>query len=564
MNKNKLLSLLFLFTCAVAQAQYLDWAKSIGSLDSETPHVIITDKDGNVYTVGEFWGQADFDPGAGEFRMVPGAMSATYILKLDAQGKFVWAKVLSGRTWGNGIQLDNMGNVYILGYFEGSADFDPGVGEYLVTTDPIQSAKMYLCKLSADGAFRWVKTFGDIAGDAVGESLYIDSMSNLYTTGRFWGTVDFDPSGNTFNLTSTGKGTMFVAKFDTSGQLAWSKPIHGNGLYNQTSSITADKEGNCYTIGIFDETADFDPGTVQFFEVSNGGTDIFILKLDATGNFEWVKKYGGPNPDVGNSLTIDNEGNLYAAGHFVSTANFSPTINLTSKGSYDIFISKLDVTGQLLWVKSIGGAGEDLCLSIHHDGQGHLYATGSFQQTVDFDPGSATYVLKAINAVSNPFVSAFDESGNFSWARSISCPRPFTSGYCITTDVNGNIYTTGTFGDTSYFPQVTTSPVLVSKGNLDIFITRHSPGLTGVDNNKGSSPQIIFFPNPTNGVFTIEGVDIHSRNDVMITDITGKIVYFSPNVTETTIDISNLEPGPYFMSLQNIHGLIHQKLVLSR
>jgi Beta-propeller repeat len=138
--------------------------------------------------------------------------------------------------------------------------------------------------------FSWAKSIGGTGGDT-GNSIAVDALGNVYTTGIFINTVDFDPGAGVFNLTSVGGSNIFVSKLDASGNFVWAKSTgSGNGISN---SIAVDASGSVYTTGSFNGTVDFDPG-VGVFNLTSAGSDadIFVSKLDASGNFVWAKSVG--------------------------------------------------------------------------------------------------------------------------------------------------------------------------------------------------------------------------------------------------------------------------------
>ncbi len=159
---------------------------------------------------------------------------------------------------------------------------------------------------------------------------------------------------------------------------------------DEAYSITTDANGNVYTTGYFRGTVDFDPGAGTFYLKSSLLMDIYIQKLDSSGNFLWAKQMGGKANDFGSSISTDDKGNIYTIGWFGGTIDFDPgagITNLVSSGHSDIFIQKLDSAGNLLWVKQMGGNGIDYGLSISIDAKGNIYTTGDFTDTVDFNPG---------------------------------------------------------------------------------------------------------------------------------------------------------------------------------
>ncbi|MCW8898741.1 MAG: SBBP repeat-containing protein [Flavobacteriales bacterium] len=172
--------------------------------------------------------------------------------------------------------------------------------------------------------------------------------------------------------------------------LEWAKSFGGQN-FDAGRSIAIDSLENVYITGSFSDTADFDPGIGTYNLISKGNHDIFISKLDASGNFVWAKQIGGLSGGQSNSIIIDAAENVYTTGFFGSTVDFDPgsgTYNLTSVGTTDIFISKLNASGDFVWAKHMGGVGVSIGNKISLDVSGNIYTIGSFQDTVDFDPNS--------------------------------------------------------------------------------------------------------------------------------------------------------------------------------
>lgn len=142
--------------------------------------------------------------------------------------------------------------------------------------------------------FRWATQLEGIGNDE-GHSVAVDSSGNVYTTGFFSATADFDPGPGTFNLTSAGGTDVFISKLNNAGNFVWARQLGGTSV-DQGLSITVDNSGNVYTTGFFSVTADFDPGPGAFTFTSGGLRDIFISKLDSTGNFVWARQFGPTTP----------------------------------------------------------------------------------------------------------------------------------------------------------------------------------------------------------------------------------------------------------------------------
>ena len=382
-----------------------------GGTSGDVGYSIEVDSSGNVYTTGYFNGTVDFDPGAGTSNLTSAGGADAFVSKLDSSGNFVWAKGFGGTSgdYGNSIAVDSSGNVYTTGYFPGTVDFDPGAGTSNLTS--AGGADAFVSKLDSSGNFVWAKSFGGALND-VGYSIAVDSSGNVYTTGYLQGTGDFDPGAGTSNLTSAGDADAFVSKLDSSGNFVWAKSFGGtSGDY--PNSIAVDSSGNVYTTGSIAGTVDFDPGAGTFNLTSAGGADAFVSKLDSSGNFVWAKRFGGTLSDYGQSIEVDSSGNVYTTGYFNGTVDFDPgagTSNLTSAGTNDVFVSKLDSSGNFVWAKGFGGTSGDVSTSIAVDSSGNVYTTGYFNGTVDFDPGAGTSNLTSAGGA-DVFVLKLTSSG---------------------------------------------------------------------------------------------------------------------------------------------------------
>ncbi|SFA72941.1 Por secretion system C-terminal sorting domain-containing protein [Flavobacterium swingsii] len=319
----------------------------------------------------------------------------------------------------------------------------------------------------------WAKTMGSTGND-ISRSVAVDAVGNIYTTGFFAGTVDFDPNAGVANLTSAGSTDIFVSKLDATGNLVWAKVL--GGISNDIGyGIAVDASGNVYTTGCFAGTVDFDPNAGTTNLTSAGGYDIFISKLDASGNFVWAKAMGSTSNDIGYGFTVDASANVYTTGVFAGTVDFDPnagTTNLTSAGNQDIFVSKLEANGNLVWAKAMGSTTNDIGYGIAVDASGNAYTTGGFSATADFDPNAGTNNLTSAGGA-DIFVSKLDASGNLVWAKAMGRTTN-DIGYGIAVDASGNVYTTGSFQGTVDFDPNAGVSNLTSVGGQDIFVHKMS------------------------------------------------------------------------------------------
>ena len=158
----------------------------------------------------------------------------------------------------------------------------------------------------------WAKQLGGVYFED-GRSVAIDASGNVYSTGYFQGTADLDPGTGTFTLTSFGSNDIYVSKLDASGNFLWAKQIGGAAI-DESYALALDASGNVHITGRFDGLADFDPGVSTYTLSPAGGSfaDIFVCKLDASGNFLWAGAMGtASNNDLGYAIKVDASGNIY-------------------------------------------------------------------------------------------------------------------------------------------------------------------------------------------------------------------------------------------------------------
>jgi hypothetical protein len=301
--------------------------------------------------------------------------------------------------------------------------------------------------------FAWAKSIGGDGNDNL-FAVAIDNNNNFYLAGSFEGLIDFDPELGIYNKQANGNTDAFVAKYNSFGNIIWVQSF-GGSQFDSADGIALDQAGNICVTGKFAQSVDFDPGTDEFNLTASGAensSDVYLLKLDPSGNFIFAKKWGGEYPEFPNDLEVDNAGNIYTIGCFRITANFGQIDgieqNVISNGNSDMFICKTNSDGNLLWVKSFGGPASDSedNASIAIDSEGNVITTGYYSETVDFDPGGGTYTLTNTgnNVTAEIFIEKLDSEGNFVWARSIGSSGT-DSGNSIEIDLNDNILIAGNF-----------------------------------------------------------------------------------------------------------------------
>jgi hypothetical protein len=299
--------------------------------------------------------------------------------------------------------------------------------------------------------FEWAKRMPSDMGNAIS----VDANGYSYISGYFVGDVLFD----TVQLTSNGDYDMFLAKYDQGGTCLWAKNAGGTDS-DQGVDVSVDPDGNIYVTGTFNGIATF--GTVQLTCSSPDYNDIFIAKYIANGNLLWVNQVAGLSDKICKRLSFDANGNIYAAGQFDGIISFG-TIELTTYGDLDIFITKFNPDGNCLWAKHAGGTGQDIGYGISSDASGNSYLTGVFEGNASF----GTIPLSSFG-LSDVFLAKYNSDGNCIWAKKAGGTNS-EIGAGVSNDANGNIYITGLFRGTVNFG---TNQLTVFGGN-DIYIARY-------------------------------------------------------------------------------------------
>lgn len=505
--KNGLVTLLwFLTSFFILHAQVqLQWAKSIGGKSADESRSIAVDASGNVYSTGFYKGTADLDPGTGKmlFNAVDGLFTDIpadiYISKLDKDGKYIWAKSMGGiyADAGNSIAVDDSGNVFTTGYFRDTADFDPGIGTYILRS--VGDDDIFISKLDRNGNFVWAKSIGTDSKDA-GNSISVDASGNVYTTGL-------------------NGGYSFISKFDNAGNSLWLKYLSGLP-YISSNSIKPDKFGNIYLTG-----------SLPYDEFSRIPLLIFVAKLNADGGLVWIKNFGVTEENRGYSVAVDESSNAYVTGF----------------QGYSILITKLDSAGTKLWEKYINSSDRAFGLSIAVDSAHNVYTAGRFSGTADFDPGPAV-ANRTASLTNSLFISKLDSSGNYLWSQQLD-GYTYDSKIAITVDAANTIYATGHFENTVNINPGTGIVNLESSGFSDVFILK----LQQVPNSvqEPTSTAYTSYPNPITQSLTVDfGRDVVDGKLLLINALGQPVAeLLVVNGNSVVLNTATLSSGLYILEL---------------
>lgn len=376
------------------------------------------------------------------------------------------------------MDFDSDNNVYTVGYCRGIVDFDPGPGTAIINTSGAQ--RIYLAKYDANGAYVWAKSLEAPNVYHTGSGVAVDDDDNVLICGSFEGTLDADPDTSTFYLTNNGNNDFFLAKYDSGGNLLWAKSAGGPDI-ETGGKVVVESGTNApfYHAGVFNGTADMDPGQGVTTLVTNGASDIFISKYDGNGSQIWVKSFGGAGVDHLRHIELDHEDadGIYISGYFEGTSDFDPdpneVYNMTSAGGDDAFIMRLDSSGNLLWARQFGGTGWDQGLAITIlQPSGDIVFGGAFQNTIDLDPNAGS-VLHSSAGDFDMFIVRLDHNGNYIWSKTMGGTSHEKLWTLTAGPGGGYIYAAGYFsGTTDLDPDPNNELTVSSVDNDDTFILR--------------------------------------------------------------------------------------------
>ena len=383
-------------------------------------------------------------------------------------GTCLWSRHFGGSTvnvdmaFPASVREDKNGNVVVVGGFSGSVDFGGG------TVASTNGQEMFIVKYDASGTYLWSRQISSGGNQATGVA--VDSSNNLVVVGWFAGTIDFGAGP----LSSAGSWDIFVAKFAPDGTLVWAKRF-GGSAWESFSTVVLDASNNIFITGFYGftgTTIDFGGGPLPLpGGDSNFQNNMFVAKLDSSGNYIWAKGYAGSGDIQANGIAVDGNGDVAVAGSFQQTVNFGGA-SFTSAGNYDMFVAKYSgATGNHLWSLSGGGSGYDFGNAIAFDSNGNVVVTGAFY-------GTANIGGNMLSSPHNPglpamFLAKFSSTGTALWSRGFV---PYfaggeASGNGVAVDGVGNIVVTGFVSGITGF-----DGTYLGMGDADILLAKFSTG----------------------------------------------------------------------------------------
>jgi len=603
--KNFLLSSSIVLAFAgYSQAPNFEFVNEFTSDNSINTSLVRTDASGNSYHYGSFLGTADLDPGVGVLNET--SISPTdpriFLQKQSPSGTILWTllDVLPAED----VQIDDNGNIYLVGTVGPTIDADPGIGVSNITaTGSTGYVDAFVCKLNNSGTFQWANVFGLAAENEYARAICIDNSSNVI--------VGIEASN-----TSSYKYGM-ILKITSSGALTWQKNLSGPGRL-EPRSIDCDAAGNVYVGGRFNNTIDFDPGTgtTNLTTLGSYEWNKYVVKLTSTGTFSWVNEVvGSSNNLYGSRLVVDDAGNVYQTGwlrsltfDFDSGAGTDELTAPTTASSGYTFIHKINANGAHAWADLISTTYPNYIENIDLDAAENVLVSSGYE-VKQFDPsgnvlfsidyldpsnGAEVYVVTISGSIDGSIYLggsvSYDteiEAGNTNSAVTAGSAIVVKYSQCIVnnaTTISGSTLTATQSGATYQWVDCNNASAAIlgengqtftpsATGSYAVIVTNGSCSDTsacqtvtistsGIDEQTANNFNI--FPNPAKELVTLN--NLLTGTTLQLTDMTGKIILQSlVSAEEMTIDLNSLTNGMYLVHLSNNTSIIGtKKLVVSK
>jgi hypothetical protein len=328
-------------------------------------------------------------------------------VKYDSTGARQWTRLsgTAGNERGESVAVHNVtGNVYVTGTTAGSLDGQTYSG----------SGDVYLMKYNSSGTKQWTRLLGTTAIDNA-FSVAVDSSENIYIAGF--------TNGNLGGQTSSGGTDAFVARYDSSGNMVWTRLL-GNGTLTYGYAVAVAASGNVYVSGVT-------RGTLGG-QANAGIQDMFVAKYNASGTVQWVRMAGSSVFDYCYGVAVDGSENVYVSGS--SYGDFDGHLNQDGTGSTeDLFLVKYDSSGAKQWSVFHGGAGNDVTYGMAVDSGGNIYINGNTNADLDGQVNSGGH---------DSILLKYNSAGVRQWTRMLGTSSgEYARGMAV--DSGDNAYITG-------------------------------------------------------------------------------------------------------------------------
>ena len=543
-----------------AQVPAWEWAQTaVGAGSAHRGVGVLTDSIGNIYVTGGIAGYANF--GSVPIGAPPDSMRF-FMAKFNSMGNAIWTTtVLKGNHDGMKLASNGRDRVFVTGLFLSSYiiigddtlinNSTPMGGWYLVD--------FFLARYDTTGQVKWARSFGGSKQDQVLD-IVVDAFGDIYITGETTSPAIVFGNDTIINAL-VGNPKYFLVKLDPEGNVLWSRTAVASES-SRGLAVTTDPVGNVKVAGTFTGEYAIFGATVLINKDTSAAPanapDVFIAKYDTHGNLIWVKSAGGMGEDHVNDIVNDQADGFYITGFYQAPYARFGTITLPAAGIRDFYIARYDGSGNAIWAKTAQGGTTERgrCLT--------RYTDGSVAVAGDFFGASITFGSTTLNNFSTGnktsiFIAKYDTLGNVIWAEAFGGSE-YETIWDITSFSSQSIFFTGEFSSPFI---VFGSDTVMNQSSKSLFIAKLSETV-GVSDSFSSSDSVRVFPNPAKNQFTIAIQEPSATSLFELFDIHGRRVV-SQTVSGTEhLQIAKIPPGTYFWIVTTNKSRSSGKIVVIR
>jgi hypothetical protein len=512
---------------AYAQVNW-QWARSGGGKGSDQAYSIAADNVGNIYVAGFYTDSAIFT----DTTIRAATKGKDYFLaKYSSTGSLIWVKTsrVKGASYATGVCISENKYIYLTGTFSDSVSF----GSTLLTSN-----NLFLVKFDLDGNVAWARSENAGGGNLI-KSVSSDAAGNAYLTGSFTGGATIGGIG----ILSAGGVDIFVAKYDPSGSVVWAKQF-GSAGDDGAFAIATSSTGYFAITGYIGGKISFGAASLSAF----GSSDLFVAKFSPDGNVVWAFQSGDTVSGSGAGIAMDLQGNVYVTGAF------NGWVPDGCDGYGNIYIAKFNTEGSKVWAKCAGPSGEDYGNAITADRNGNIYITGQYDEDMNLGTGPIP-----VSGIGDMFIAEYNSSGTALWADHTGAKMATDFGNAVALDSAGELYVSGGFTDTMRLGPLTLKSFYLT----DMFVTKIGIPL-GVNKMVNASQALKLFPNPAASELQIElhpsgggRIELYSLLGVPVRKIN-----VDNGMERVSISLVALSPGTYLCRYTSDEGIESAMMVI--
>lgn len=573
------------------------WAIGIGGANADEGFGVATDDSTAVYITGSLGSSnVDFDPSGGTALRSTNGGKDIFVAKYLPSAQYAWA-FNAGSTGnfnecGYDITWDRLFNVYVTGQLDGTGnvDMDPSISTHNLAGGG--STDIFVAKYNSNGLYQWSFELSGPNAD-FGSAVCTDDIGNICITGKFDGTIDFDPGSGTQQISSNGTDG-FMACYSPSGVYRFAFPLGGSTNNDGGTGVSWDGAGNAFVTGYISGTADFDPGPATMNLQSNGMEDAYVAMYNNNGQLVWALNVGNSNgDDESHAVSVSYAGDVAITGAFTGTnTDFDPdaaTVNLSSNGAADIFVAQYyscwgvppaptDITGPLIvcnggaytysvapvagatdytWTLPPGWSGNSTSTSINVISS---TMSGTISVVANNACGSSAPVTLTVTSAPPPTITYVQQPDTACfWTSPFTLsPASPVGGTYSGGGVSGNVFTPSVAGlgyDTIWYTYIDTSGCIGTQPQVI-----HVVNCVGIEVIPGED-LLHVFPNPFTDQLRLE-LSVRGEAQAIFYNAAGQQVKKQTLKNGVNlVDTQQLDPGLYLLEILTDEGVIQRRLI---